>query len=453
MSRGECDDAGVGRRRLVLIAFLVLGLGASAYAVVGWRNSSEQVAELESNALTLAEQGVSFTIAGIEHAMLAGKGVMIKQLLERYRAHAPDVDIHIYDNLGYEVFREPPSPPPIASLPADVRAVLTGGPRSVAADGRVTRPIADEDRCHACHTDEKSLRGVLVAKPNAALLADKRHTIIPLLIRNAFINTMTSDHAYMLDDFFNQLQANTPSIAAVGLYGNDSQLRFGNLVPGLSGDDLAPSLVPNAAPRTFKRDTRTIALIPLPREQRCAACHKKDTNPVRGVLAVAMTDLEAAAGVQELESVNDSSIRVIMMSSLGRMILRFLRSVGETGALTDIVLYDNEGRTYFSPAPATPPALVGTMLATPNDKTVEDPSQEGTDRVMIARTLANEGKCITCHGTDSKIRGVVTMSLPRPRGDALHSHAIRSTTLFTAIGLCGALLVVFTLLVLRRQPT
>jgi len=243
----------------------------------------------------------------------------------------------------------------------------------------------------------------------------------------------------------------SPTLRAVGVYGNDALLRFGSQIPGVTPADLDAALVADAKPSTITREGRTVTLIPLPKEQRCQTCHKKDPKPIRGVLAVAMDTVTKEAAIVELQTVIDNSIRVIMMSSLGRMIIKMLRGVVETGAITDVVLYDNAGRTYVSQAPSSPPPIVKAMLADPT-RTAEDlPSDNG--RVLIARTLANEGKCITCHGTDSKIRGVVTMSLSR-QPDELCEPARRQTTLFTAVAVVGLVLVLLALLGLRvtRQP-
>jgi hypothetical protein len=439
------------RQRTLALTLAVIGIAGAVLGIAGWRRSAKELDEIEAQTRALAEQAVSFTIAGIEHAMLQGKGVMIKQLVERFRHRVPDADVHIYDNLGFEVFNEPPPAPAKSGLAPDLLKVLDGGPRMVTKDNRVLRPLADEERCRPCH-DEKPLRGVLAMTPHPDVLAKKRHDILPAVIRNAFVAVMTSEHAYMLDDFFNHLIATAPNLRAVGIYGNDGLLRFGKEVSGLALDEIKPSLLPGAAPRLVKREGHTISLVQLPKEVRCQACHKKDPNPVRGVLAVAMTDSEepAQTKIEELESIVDSSIRVIMVSSLGRMILKFLRGVGETGAMSDIVVYDNVGRTYFSGAPATPPPIVKTLLANPSEKTIED-AHPGDGHVLIARSLANEGKCITCHGTESKIRGIVTMTLAPTSNDQPRSQAIRTATLFTAIGVAGAFLVVIALVLLRRR--
>jgi hypothetical protein len=134
------------------------------------------------------------------------------------------------------------------------------------------------------------------------------------------------------------------------------------------------------------------------------------------------------------------------------MFLKFLRTVGTTGAMTDIVVYDNVGRTYFSSAPATPPPIVKQLLDSPTEHTIEDASHAAEGHVLIARSLANEGKCITCHGTESKIRGIVTMKLA-PSGEPPRVQAMRETTLFTAIGVGGAFAFVLALLLLRRRQT
>jgi adenylate cyclase len=131
-----------------------------------------------------------------------------------------------------------------------------------------------------------------------------------------------------------------------------------------------------------------------------------------------------------------------MMSSLGRLIVDYLREVVETGAVTELVLYDVVGREYFSSVAKPVSPGVKHALDTPEMPPVI--TGEGrSERVMMARRLDNEAKCTTCHGDDHPVRGVVTVSLPNDKALVVREDAIARTSLFSGVALLAILALLF----------
>jgi adenylate cyclase len=163
-------------------------------------------------------------------------------------------------------------------------------------------------------------------------------------------------------------------------------------------------------------------------------------------LAVSLDDLPAAlTSSQELESVIDTSLRVIMLSSLGRMITRYLDSVAVTGAATNLTLFDDAGRTYYSTDRTPPPPHVVGALAT--GRTAWAMTGSGIDeRVRIVQPLLNDKGCVRCHGSDSKLRGAVTVSLSTGHAAELRVVARRRAVVVMCVALATILALLYFLL-------
>lgn len=434
------------RDTVVALLLILVSGGALAVALYGSQQTARSTESIETQTRVAAEQAVDLTVAGLENTMLQGTGVTVSHLLERAHALAPDAHIHIYDARGYEVFGKKKPPPERMTLKPEVARVLGGAARTV-SNGVVFRPIDDEERCKRCHTGKSPLRGVLEFRPQVGTHA-RRYDIVPELIRGAFVHVMTSKNASMLDDFFAELNARAPSVVAVGVYGNDAELRFGVGVAELVAAEISPVLAKGSPPRTVETAGNTTVLVPLPNSERCKLCHE-DPNPVRGVLAVTLAPLALEAADLELEAVIDSSIRVMMMSSLGRMILLFMERVVELGAISELVIYDSEGRTYYDAAPPSPPTEVAAILAEMKEPPNQSARREN-GRFAIVRSLLNKEACTTCHGIDSKLRGVVTMSVSSASTDELIESASRTQLFFLLLAGAGGLVVLLGVFVLLR---
>jgi class 3 adenylate cyclase len=429
-------------RRMVVKVFLAIALGVgAALAIFAWKQSAEQVDALNRNTRLSAQQLADLVVGSIEHSMLEGNGIKVRDLVKGMGTRVPDAMIHIYDPRGMEVFGEKPAPPAPESLPPPVRAVLDGGERQVvAAHGSTTpqifRPIPHEARCASCHPGEEKLRGVLALTPLGDQYRAKRLDAMAAILTSGFIRVMSAKRANAgdrVESYLEEIPKITPAVRAVGVYDREGDLIFGN-DPGVPEPDLRAALVPGAPHRSLPRDGGSIEVVPLPLEARCRDCHDEQ-NPVRGVLAVSL-DAAPADGppAQELEQVIDTSLRNIMISELGRMISYFLDDVAATGTARDLVLYDPEGRTYYSTSPPRPMPLVGHVLAEAQPR-AEFQGSGHAERVVVAQPLTNGERCARCHGAGQAVRGVVTVSLPTSSAVAVREMAMQRTLLFSGVAL------------------
>ncbi len=434
-------------RRMVVKIFLAIALGVGgALAVFAWKQSSEQVSALNNNTRLSAHQLADLVVGSVEHSMLEGKGIKVKDLVGGMGTRVPDAHIHIYDPRGIEVFGVKPPPPAPDSLPAPVRAVLAGGPRQAVGGTRVVRPIPHEQRCAACHPGEGALRGVLAMTPLPDAYRARRPEALASIVTTGFIRVMSAkkDGApKRVEDYLEELPRITPAVRAVGVYDREGDLSFGD-DPGLADDAIRAALAPGAARRSIQREGGTIEVVPLSLEARCKECHEQK-NPVRGLLALS---LDAAPGgeqsllTEELEQVVDTSLRNIMISELGRMISYFLDDVAATGAARDIVLYDPEGREYYTTQPREPGRLVREALVR-KQTTAEFLGHGQDERVIVAQPLANGPRCARCHGSADAVRGVVTVSLPTSSAAAVREMAMQKTLMFSGVALAIIVVVLY----------
>jgi HAMP domain-containing protein len=420
-----------------VVTLVLLGLA--------WRESGGESAALKRETQLSAQQLASLIIGSIQHAMLRGDGIAVKELVARIKDRVPLADVRVFDRRGAEVFGEQAPRP--HELPATLAAVLAGGGRTTTPDGHVLRPLAWDARCAPCHA-RTPVRGVIGLQPVGRLDAADREDVLGRLVSAGFVQMMTARRQDTLDDYLAEVTARAPTLKTVGVYDSEGDLAFGTAVPGVDRELLRPLLARGGAPRSLAvpRTGTTLRLVPLPREDRCAACHK-DHAPVRGVLAISLRDLPSRedAGTQEIESVIDANVRMIMLSKLGRMITTFLDEVAVTGVVRDLRLWDADGRTYYQEgATAGPPYLVRALGSTVPIATFSGAGHQ--ERVVVARSLANRAECAVCHGKASPVRGAVTVSLSTAAAAEARAAARVRTGLFMVVALAAILAVLYFLL-------
>ncbi len=439
-------------RHMVVKVFLAMALVVGlALLLLAYLQSREEVASLKQATREAAQQIADLVVGSVEHAMLEGDGVKVKQLVAGFRQRVPDASIGIYDRRGLQVFGDKPPAPGKDSWPAPLRQVSEFGARAL-AEGRVWRPIANEERCHECHDAEPMLRGVLSFERDDAAIHARREDLAATLVRAGFVQVMTARQAARLDDYFAEISLRAPTVAAIAVYDREGDLAFGKDIDGLPADAIKAALAPGARATRVVISGGATQLIPLPSEKRCASCHK-DKSPVRGVLALALLDAKAGdrSTDQELEVIIDSSLRAIMMSSLGRIIADYLREVVASGAVKSLELYDAEGRTWFTSSPPAPDAGVRAALASATIPPMLV-GEGASERIMMARRLDNGPICTRCHGDDHAVRGVVMVSLPN-RARTVREAAITRTALLSLATMAAMMLMVYLLLrVLVQKP-
>lgn len=432
------------RRRLLVKVFLAVGLGVTVVLLALARQQSRaEIVQLKEASKASAEQLARVVIGNIETTMLQGDGIHVKNQVRRIKEALPDAEIHIYDPSGGEVFGDRPPVPAKDSLSKQLAATLVDGQPRREGD-RELRPIANDQRCHQCHPAEPALRGVLEFVPPADL--EPRERVIGLLVEAAFIQIMTAEQEGELTTYFAEVIAKAPQIRQIGVYGVTLDVAFGTEVPGTTPEVLAAALRAGAVrTRTRAADGGVIDLIPLVMQERCQQCHEPDV-PVRGVLALALApEQPGAIPGAELSVLLDTSLRYIMLSSLGRLIGGFLDRVVDVGAAGELVLYDAEGRTYYTSRPEPAAPHIGAALAM-RVATSGFVGSSMTERVRVVHPLVNDVKCARCHGSETPMRGAVSVSLSTRAAAEASDAATQRAMVFILVALAIVLVLLYALL-------
>jgi class 3 adenylate cyclase len=453
------------RRRMAVKVFVAVGLVVTTLlGIQAWTDSRREVRNLRKQSEASARDIARLYIGALEHSMLGGDGIEIKALIEKLdrrlqQAHqdkrVPEVQVQIFDQRGVEVLGPAQPVPALAELSPDLAAVLVKHERRDGVDGRVYRPVKNEDDCYACHEDQEKLRGVIVLDFNGARCAEARREVLPRVITEGFTHVMTAEREDLLDKYFARLRAEAPHVDGVAVFDADADLTYGEAIDGLAGEDVKPLL--RDEPRTTylpRMDGGTLALVPLAMQDRCTACHDEDLGTIRGVLAVAMapSPTPGRCASDELESVIDASLRYIMQSRLGRRIADFLDAVVATGAVRELVLYDYAGRRYWTTTHPKPPPHVAETLAS-GDTMIDVIEAEDGERVRAVEPLVNERACTQCHGAGSALRGVVSVSLSTAFAAQMRQETLERRMIFAALTLLGILVMLAALFqVLVARP-
>lgn len=431
--------------RRSMVAKVSLGVAWAVGALLvglSWHHGAVEIDSLRKGAADSAGRLAGVVAGSVEHSMLLGNGIAVKEMIRGLRARLPGAEVRVFDPWGAPVFGPTPPAPLPGSLPAPLREALSSGERQAVPGPRVFRPMPNEARCHPCHDASHAVRGVLElvpapgweSPPGAALAEGERERTLSAVVHSGFVHVMTARQAARLDDYFAELVEATPGLRGAAVHDATGAVRFGRRVEGLPREEAAASLVPGARFRLVDTPAGRVALVPLPAERRCEACHD-DRVAVRGVLAVgfARGPVAAAAG-EALEASIDTSVRTIMVSALGRLSFAFLREVVATGAVTEAALWDDSGRRAFTSRPSVPPEEVREPLARGSRRRLVRAGPDD-EHVLVAEPMRNGPDCARCHGADPPIRGVVTVSLPTG-ARAAREESIRRTLAFA-----GAVLV------------
>lgn len=428
-------------RRMAAKVFLAVGVGVGIALLVQARHdSSAEERTIKEETRKWADTMAQLFIGAVEHSMLRGDGIDVKDSLEDLEARVPAVEVTLYDQRGIEVFGARPPPDP-DDIPAGVAAILHVPERHVDASGRAFRPISNEPRCQACHPGDSPLRGVLELAIQRDRTIAARERVMTGILTAGFTHVMSARRSELLDDYFDEIRAGAPSVRAVSVLDADGGAPFGQAIDDLDPAALTELFRPGSAPRHQPRDGGTLTLVPLPMQERCVACHDDPIGTVRGVLAISFADaaVDAERATLELESAIDISLRFIMLSRLGRRIADFLDAVAESDAVDELVLYDDLGRVYWTTRHPTPPPSVAEVLATA--RPLYRMRGDGADERLVAiAPLRNERACIQCHGSDSALRGAVSVSVSTAVATEASARSMRRRTFFTGINLLGLLI-------------
>jgi adenylate cyclase len=436
---------------MVAKIFFAIGLAAGVALIVQAQIDSRREArtlkkETKQSAVTIA----NLVVGAVEQTMLEGDGLKVESLIERLKGNMPDAEVHVYDQRGIEVFAPKSAKPDMKDVPPHVAGVLSDHTRSVTDDGRIVRPVPNEERCGDCHDADDALRGVIELDIDRKSCANRRDALFTEILGDGFVHVMTVDEDDVesrIRGYFEELVTSSTAIRNVVVYDEIGNNWFADSIEGVDDDTLEPLLSREAKPRYVPHDGGTLALVPMFMEQRCTACHEEDLGELRGVLAVSLAAPPAADECSEenLEVIVDRSLRNIMLSALGRRVADFLDEVASTDAVRELVLWDHEGRKYWTTTHPDPPPHVAEVLASMRAKDELLGSGEG-QRVRVVQPLDNDEGCMRCHGSGSELRGAVTVGLSTKSAVLARRASLRSRYKGTAITLLGILIILWALL-------
>ncbi len=432
-------------RRMAAKIFLVIGVVVGAALLLQARADGRRIeASLKQETHLAAEQVAQLVIGSVAHSMLAGDGIQVKGLVGDLKKRVPGAEIHVYDRRGVEVFAPKGPAPDPESLPEPVRAALGGSERADLGAWRVIRAIDSEKRCERCHDDGRPVRGALQLVVDPDTCRRRRDRVFAELVRHGFVQMMTAKQTKRISDYFRELVSTDSAVRGIAVYDNDGDLAFGDPSP-VPEAALAAALGPGGTPRYLSDDNGVSALLPLPMEERCSRCHDDEIGTARGALVVALDPARDSDCGVPLEMAIDRSLRFIMLAALGRRVADFLDAVVATGAASQVDVYDSEGRRQWTTAKMAPPPDVAAVLSSRAGK-MRFVGAGPREKVQVIEPLHNDEGCRRCHGADSDLRGVVSVSLSTRAAASARAATMHQSTWFTGYTLGGVLFILVGLL-------
>jgi adenylate cyclase len=409
------------------LAVFMVGVVAAGFLVSAAGNARIEASAIEAMHRDSARGMATSLAAGVRNSMLTGNGVSVRDLLDDAKGGFSSADVHVYAPSGEEVFGKKPAPPPVDQQPAHVRAILGKGTAAV-MQGRSAVPIENEERCHSCH-EKGDLRGVLTLSTKGAKIpidgSEASLDALAKIARAGFVQIMTAKREDKLDDYFEELAKKSPGLRGVAVYSTVAERKFGGDVGledavVLKGCEKVPAF-------TQEKNGLRYRVVPLENEKRCQGCHSPKED-MRGALVVAF-DPKTLDTQKTLVSTTDVSLRHVMLSGLGRMIVGFMDEVAHIDVVTELTVHDEEGRLYHDPfAKLTPPPNVSTVLGSGN--AFESPDSPNKPEFVFTTPLKNDAKCQRCHGPDLPLRGAIEVRLDTSKEVAAIHRLQRQSLLF-----------------------
>ncbi len=396
------------------IFFCVALVSSLAFVAISIRVGNQVEGALQTVAEDSAVQMASMVRSSIEQAMLSGNGIKVKSLVVDLKksVESSETQIHIYDPQGIEVFApKPPAPLPGSLDPQLAEVLKTREPQRT--QSRSIRSIPMENRCarSGCHAASDTSRGVLSMQVSPTTCREQRNRVIREVVTSGFLHLMTARRSEHLDEFFEDISRTTPSIRGIAVYDAEGDPSFGKDMEefGVTGEQVL-HVMAGGESQSLITEGGAVEVVTLKKQARCIECHKHGKN-IRGALLVALAEPSNDSGcdADELETLIDTSLRHIMTSELGRIIAQFLDSIVETGGVEELVLYDKEGRVYWTTTHPTPPAHISAAI-TGDHPVIELVGSGEEQRVRVVEPLKNSDRCARCHGDALGLRGFVEVS-------------------------------------------
>ncbi len=403
--------------RQVQFAAIVTGLLAAGLVAFFWQWNQTNKAQQRSQLLAASEKtaraearqsaiDIANTIAAsVRNSMLEGNGDAVREVLKDIRRDLPRAEITIYDPYGEQVFGSQERQASADDLDPAFLAGLARTREDLRENQLLHHPIINKPNCRECH-DSGSLRGVLAIDTSDAAIpidtAQRECEVVTSLIKSGFIQLMTANHQNIVEEYIRDVADSSGKVVDVTIYDEAGNLAYGDRNAEGPARTIERALQGETIEMEF--DKTVFRCEPLFNEDRCKGCHDDDLS-VRG--AILVSTRKEGSGDLVLAEVTNTSLEHIMLTGLGRLISRYLDDEKATGAVSNLVLYDAEGKVYYD-AFAEPEVPDYVAKALENNKSVEvDLGQQNS----FVRLMLNEKRCQQCHGSDLEVRGAVEVKL------------------------------------------
>ncbi len=224
-----------------------------------------------------------FVNVALTHVMLSGEAAEVVGYLERLRETPEVKQAYVLDPEAKPSFGAPKEVP--ASVVTVAKQVIAeSGSRTV--DGILLTAIPNAPACHVCHGEDHTVRGVIAVETAASgrQLVDTASQ----LLEKSLIQLMVSERGNQLDGYLREVRE-LPSLAAVHLFDHTGREVYPP-APKVSRGARASDPRVFAALGSGKSESANdgdlfTAVVPLPNDVRCQACHGSD-HTMRGVVRV-----------------------------------------------------------------------------------------------------------------------------------------------------------------------
>ena len=350
--------------------------------------------------------------SGMRTAMLAGNGIIVRDLLLEIQETVPDLSIRIYAPNGEHVYAARTTAPPQESLPLHIQRAIHEQRYGRSETGMVTTALENERRCQKCHPDG-TLRGIISFKESAVeestgVPNQNRILMLGALIHACSMYLMNTGNAHALDDYYTELGALVPGLEGVIMAGPDGEPSFGD--PFMETPiEFTEAVMEDGPPFLYAEPEGLLYGYPMKNETRCLTCHDKEPSQ-RGALVtrVMTTQYDHQLYLKQILSI---SFKHLMLTGLGRIAKSFLDDAYSLGLVDELSVHDHIGGLFHDVKWAPPaPAHVQKALSSQENQITSSGGKNSLTTLTYALVLKNEAPCQRCHSTDSQVRGVIEVS-------------------------------------------
>ncbi len=232
----------------------------------------------------------------LTHVMLSGEASEVDGYLVRLAESAEVERAFVLD----------PEAKPSFGAGKEIAPAITDGAKAVIATGKaqtvgdvMLTVVPNAAACHVCHGDDHTVRGVIGVEVAKGTGAESSSTSLvetaSTLVEKSLIQLMLSERGNQLDGYLTELRS-LPAFAAVNLFDEKGREIYPPAPKVSRGapakDDRVFEALRSGVAQGAEDGDWFTAIVPLPNDVRCQACHGSD-HTVRGIVRV-QADLRPA---------------------------------------------------------------------------------------------------------------------------------------------------------------